>query len=337
MRSLSALAILLLLTSCSGNKEKEEVKDDTAATPAEAPSTFTLTPSQMQNPTSVVATVNGEALSLADVNAETRIRLSNIRGAQVGPEMVSQMRNIVVEQFITRTLLLGETKTRDISVTEKDVEEELAKIQAMVPEGVTIDQVLDSSPLGREAMLGHIKNKIAIDKLSKQLMKDDVEISDKEVDEFIAAHKAELTIPELVEARHILLKFDADDDDKAKEAKKKELSKIRKALKKGADFAELAKEHSQCPSGQQGGMLGKFGRGDMVPEFSEAAFSQKVGEVGDVITTKFGHHIIKVESHEKGSMTPREDIEAKMKDLKMQTVMMKFIGELRSKADIKIF
>lgn len=337
MRSLSALAIILLLTSCSGKKEDIEPQESPVTPNDETPSTFTVPTTEMQDPTNVVASVNGELLRLADVNKETQIRLSNIRGAQVTPEMISQMRKIVVDQFITRTLLLNEAKRRELTASDKDLQEELDKIQKMVPEGVTMDEILESSPLGREAMLGHIKNKIVIDKLAEQLMTDDVAVSDKEVDEFIEQNKAELMIPESVEARHILMKFEPTDDDKAKDAKKEELKKIRKEILKGADFAEMAKEHSQCPSAEAGGFLGKFGKGDMVPEFSEAAFSQKVGEVGDIVTTQFGHHLIKVDSHEKESMVPREDIEARIKDLKMQTVMMKFIEELRAKADIQLF
>lgn len=336
MRSLSALAIVLLLASCSAKKEEAEVQT-TPETPQEAANTFTLSPNDMQNPTNAVASVNGEILRLADVNTETRIRLSNVRGTQVGPEMITQMRSVVVEQFITRALLLGEAKKRELTVSEDDLNQELAAIQKMVPEGMTIEEVLNSSPLGREAMLEHVRNKIVIDKLSSQLMKDDVEVSDEEVEEFIEQNKADLAIPESVEARHILMKFEPGDDDKAKDGKKDELEKLRKEIEKGADFAEVAKEHSQCPSGKSGGFLGKFRKGDMVPEFSEAAFSQKVGEVGKVITTKFGHHIIKVESHEKESTFPREDIEERIKDLKMQSVMMKFIGELRGKADIKVY
>jgi peptidyl-prolyl cis-trans isomerase C len=65
-------------------------------------------------------------------------------------------------------------------------------------------------------------------------------------------------------------------------------------LKAGKGFEELAKKHSQCPSGQRGGDLGFFGKGMMVPEFEKAAFSLEPGMVSAPIRTQFGYHLIKV-------------------------------------------
>ncbi len=85
-----------------------------------------------------------------------------------------------------------------------------------------------------------------------------------------------------VKANHILVKTEG------------EARKIVEELKKGASFTKLAEQHSQCPSKKKGGDLGWFGRGKMVPEFEKAAFSLKKGETSDVVKTKFGYHIIRV-------------------------------------------
>lgn len=66
------------------------------------------------------------------------------------------------------------------------------------------------------------------------------------------------------------------------------------ALKEGADFAELAREKSSCPSSRQGGELGRFGRGQMVPEFDAVVFSAPVGEVQGPVQTQFGYHLVLV-------------------------------------------
>ena len=65
-------------------------------------------------------------------------------------------------------------------------------------------------------------------------------------------------------------------------------------IKGGADFAAVAKEHSSCPSSRDGGSLGTFGRGQMVPEFDTACFDGTVGEVQGPIKTQFGYHVVEV-------------------------------------------
>lgn len=84
-------------------------------------------------------------------------------------------------------------------------------------------------------------------------------------------------------ASHILVKTAA------------EAVQIKKDIANGGDFANYAKMYSLCPSGQNGGQLGCFGRGQMVPEFERKAFSMKVGEVSDPVMTQFGWHLIKVD------------------------------------------
>ena len=73
---------------------------------------------------------------------------------------------------------------------------------------------------------------------------------------------------------------------------------LKSQIADGADFAELARSHSKCPSGQQGGDLGTFGRGAMVPEFDQVVFSAPVGEVQGPVKTAFGYHLLEVTSRE---------------------------------------
>jgi parvulin-like peptidyl-prolyl isomerase len=101
---------------------------------------------------------------------------------------------------------------------------------------------------------------------------------------------------EAVTASHILLTFEgalrATKKRNRKEAKKL-AEKVLKEIKSGADFAELARQHSDGPSGPKGGELGRFTRGQMVPEFDQVVFSLKPGAVSGVVETQFGYHIIK--------------------------------------------
>lgn len=83
-------------------------------------------------------------------------------------------------------------------------------------------------------------------------------------------------------ARHILV------------AGEEECQKLKDRIEKGEDFAKLAAEHSQCPSGRNGGELGEFGPGQMVPEFDRVVFNEEVGKVHGPIRTDFGYHLVEI-------------------------------------------
>lgn len=94
-----------------------------------------------------------------------------------------------------------------------------------------------------------------------------------------------------ITASHILIGFGADSD-RSEEDAKTQIEALKGDIAGGADFAALAAEHSDCPSRAQGGDLGSFGRGMMVPEFEQAAFALETGKVSDVVQTDFGYHLI---------------------------------------------
>ena len=91
-----------------------------------------------------------------------------------------------------------------------------------------------------------------------------------------------------ITASHIL----RTTSERAAEDALNEINEIKAELDGGADFADLARRHSECPSGRSGGDLGAFGRGAMVAEFDKAAFDLKVDEISDVVETNFGYHLI---------------------------------------------
>jgi peptidyl-prolyl cis-trans isomerase C len=83
-------------------------------------------------------------------------------------------------------------------------------------------------------------------------------------------------------ARHILVATEAD------------CLKLKADIESGKDFAQIAKAHSQCPSGKRGGELGEFSRGQMVPEFDQVVFTKEVGQVHGPVKTQFGYHLVEV-------------------------------------------
>ncbi len=103
-------------------------------------------------------------------------------------------------------------------------------------------------------------------------------------------------MPNQVSAAHILLMYSGSMRSTASREKSEAIELINSLKSKiieGEDFADLAKNHSDCPSAQEGGDLGTFGPGQMVPEFENAAFNMEINDVSDVVETDFGYHLIK--------------------------------------------
>ncbi len=129
-----------------------------------------------------------------------------------------------------------------------------------------------------------------------------VRISDKEVEDYYNENKEKFVSPATVNASHILV----DSEEKAKEI----LEKIEKGEQ---SFEDAAKEYSSCPSKENGGSLGDFGRGQMVPEFDAAVFAMEIGEITkEPVQTQFGYHLIRLNSKKEGESIALETIKERL-------------------------
>ncbi|MEE9318036.1 MAG: peptidylprolyl isomerase [Rhodospirillales bacterium] len=151
-------------------------------------------------------------------------------------------------------------------------------------------------------------------------------VSDADIKKRFESLTKEMSGAEQIQARHILL--DSEDDAKA----------VIKDLKKGVDFADLARKKSTGPSASSGGDLGLFSRGQMVPEFEEVAFKIKKGEFTETpVKTQFGWHVIKVEDRKKADPPSFDELEPTLRNQLSQEAGADYIKKLRSKAEIKRF
>ncbi len=132
---------------------------------------------------------------------------------------------------------------------------------------------------------------------------DGVRVTEEEVKAYYEAHLSELDGGETVNASHILV----DSEEKANE--------LLAAIEAGEiSFEDAAREHSSCPSAAEGGSLGDFGRGQMVPEFDEACFDMAIGEVRGPVQTQFGYHLIRLNGKKDAEPIPYADIRPQLQE-----------------------
>ncbi|MFR5264906.1 peptidylprolyl isomerase [Clostridium sp.] len=232
-------------------------------------------------------------------------------------------------------------------ITEKDIdiiisrypEEQRAMFQSEEARAAILEQVIGFELVynyGKDQKVDETEEyKFQIEQLKKEILIqttfsniiDKVTVSDEDTKKYYEENQEEFEEPEMVSAKHILLK----DSKKAAELKEKIVSGE-------LTFEEAAKGNSFCPSKEQGGNLGEFSRGMMVPEFEKVAFEIAIGEVSDPVETQFGYHLIKVESKKDASTKAfeevKEQIASKLLTMAQQSEYAKLLKELEAKYQV---
>ena len=215
-------------------------------------------------------------------------------------------------------------KVGPLTVTEREVEEFIISLGQRgqsynTPEGrrAILEQLIGNKLLLLDARrnlfeaepefkaeLARLKENLLINYAGNKAIAS-VTVSEAEVREYYDANVEKFSAGEVANADHILV----DSEEKALE--------ILAEIKSGAiSFADAAKKYSSCPSGQRGGNLGDFGRGQMVPEFDEAIFTMEIGSVTETpVKTQFGYHLIQLNSREEAKPTPYSEIREQLTEM----------------------
>ncbi|MBF0196292.1 MAG: peptidylprolyl isomerase [Planctomycetes bacterium] len=283
------------------------------------------------SPTATVATVNGKSISGQEL-------LDEIKRMNRGPNPTTLEQQMQLLDFmIGKMLLLKKADEQKLVVATAEIDKEISSVKSRYPSTEEFEKFLQQNGLDQEKLKKDISQNLLIQKVfDKNVAKK--EVTQEEVKAFYDGNSQYFKKPEQVKASHILLKVKEDGSDK--EAVTKQLMDIKKQAVAGADFAELAKKHSQGPSGPGGGDLGQFGRGQMVPAFEKAAFSMNIDQVSDVIETQFGLHILKVFEKQEPSVTALKEVEGRIKDhldqQKNGQAVAAYVKDLRTKAKVEV-
>ena len=282
------------------------------------------------------AIVNGQEISGEAVQFEldrlVRFYMSHGMSMDEVKKNLPKLEEKALDQAIGARLLLARSQELDLPVSAADLDAEVAKVIEQVGGEENYRKALEAQNLTEDAFRKELEKGARVNKLVEQACSEVPDPTEDEVAAFFEAHKAEFVEPPQVLCQHILVKGTSS------EAFEK-IRAIRERIVAGGDFAEEAKKNSDCPSGAEGGSLGWFGRGMMVPEFDKAAFEMKKGEVSDIVTTQFGYHIIYKADERGGTAQTLVDVHDQIKDLLRQEArgraMDAFVAELKEKATIE--
>jgi parvulin-like peptidyl-prolyl isomerase len=247
----------------------------------------------------------------------------------------------IMPQLVSIEIAKAYAQEHNITVSDKEVDQELAKLKEQVGDQArssgqdvsnqeAYEQALKQNNITEEQLREDIRENLPVQKVQERVA-GEAEPSDEEIQNYYEKNKeAQFTTPEQRCVRHIL--FNKDQKEKAEDVKQQ--------LENGGDFAKLAKENSQDPgSAAQGGDLGCLGKGETVPEFEQAAFGAERGEIVGPVQTEFGYHILQVTDVKPEQTRSLQEVEsqirAQLASEKQSEAFNKWIEEQKNKRDVK--
>jgi len=333
----SLLTATAVLSFQSAPVFAEEAKTPAAKTQA-APAKTDASP--QLSPADVLARVNGTPITRAEVDRATQILISQNRlPGNLDAAMKKQAEDAALDQLINAEVIYQEGMKLSIKDLDKLVADKAAQGKAKFPSPAEYEAALKANNLTEKDILELIRKDIVIGKVFETEVASKITVSDAEMKKFYDENKDKFKLPESYHASHILIGVKPDATPEEKQKAREKAESIRKKVLAGEDFAALAKAESTCPSSKQGGDLGTFGKGDMVPPFEEATAKLKPGEISGVVETQFGYHIIKlIDKKEGGTVSydeAKKDIETYLKQLKTQQAIGELLTKLKGSAKIE--
>ena len=251
----------------------------------------------------IIAKVGREIILQSDL--DKRIQQIDAAG-MLSPEIT---KSDILNDMIESEIILQKAKQEEYEIDEEQIkamaESQIKQIASQFPSEFEFKKELRSAGLTvldlKEYYIQMITEQNLKEKIIQNKIKNKIHITEVEVEDYYNEHKGEIP-PRPAMDQIGMIKRTIKPGKETNNKALAEINKLRDKLIEGAEFTEIAREHSDCPSGTSGGDLGFFGRGTMVKPFEETAFNLMPGEISEVIKTDFGYHIIKVDEKREGEV-----------------------------------
>lgn len=284
-----------------------------------------------------VARVNGVDIDALELRRARKVLL---RGQEAPAGQQDAVDRQAVEQLVSAELLYQASEKVVIKDMDKQIEAKLAQGKSRFRDEQEFKNAIKDLEMDEKTLREYTRRDLLITRFVETTFAAQTTVTEAEMRSFYDNNPNNFKQGESVKASHILIGVDGAASADARKAAREKAEKLRKDLTGGADFAVLAKGNSTCPSSQQGGDLGYFGKGQMVPPFEKAAFALKPGEISDVVETQFGYHLIKLTDKKPAESVDFKDakarIEGYLKGQKVNDAVQKYIAEARKTAKIEI-
>ena len=289
-----------------------------------------------------VAIVEGEKISRADLEetftgalASSGINANDLTADQKMAGYREILDELIVDKLISR-------KASSVDIKDADLEAEVSRIKGQVPSEDAFKAEMTKAGENDSSFRDSVKKMIQQQKWMESQIGDKATVSDADIKKFYDENKKEFEHPEMVRASHILIRVPEDADEKVVAEKKKAANAaLERVTSKKEDFTIVAKEVSEEPGAKEsGGDLNFFPKDRMVPEFANAAFAMKKGDISkEPVRTKFGWHVINVTDRKDSGTMPYDEVKGQVGSYleggKRRDAVRTIIDSIRAEAKIE--
>ncbi len=289
----------------------------------------------------IIARVNGSDLLGRDLEQLVRSELSSIGNPDwksLREDYRNQLTLDLMNVMISSRLLYLKAAESGYKVTNEEVQAEFQKIAKTFKDDAEMNAALAAQHTDRAALEKSLSETLLMSKFVEENIRKKVTIAPEEVAKYYSSNPKEFHHPDLVRTSHILIQPAGDNPEQDAKARERAESLLAR-IKKGEDFARLAKENSVDASAAQGGDIGLMSRQGLDPDYAAAAFALPVGGL-KVAKSQFGYHVIKVTEKKNEGVSALEEVKdgltEYLKGQKAQAELTKFVGDLQKQAKIEI-
>ncbi|POZ99845.1 peptidylprolyl isomerase [Pseudomonas sp. MWU12-2312b] len=283
-----------------------------------------------------VARVNGEEISqlrleryFAEYLEDQGRSVGNIRN----PKAYKQLRKAALDALIDKELLWQEALKRGVVISDATVQSQVEQTRQAFGGAEVFARRLEDAGFDEVSYAEYTRRELAAQQVFADLTRVS-EPDEQQVQALFEEHRAEMNRPEEIQVRHILIKVPQGADASTVEAARLRLQAMHTRITQGADFASVAREGSEDTSASEGGELGYFPRGRMLPEFEATAFALAPGAVSEPVRTAVGWHLILLENRVEATDVTEEQgldmVRAYLARQKQVQARLQALAQLRS-------
>ena len=314
-----------------------------APPPGAKPDTTPIPPGPGRVLNRVAALVNGEVVTLGEVEDRAGYELRSAEAAPASERERLRVRALrgALEAIVADKLFAAQASQLGVEISDAEVDQTVDEIKRRNNlDDARLDAALAEQGLDRAAYRKALKRDLETARIISLRVRSRVKVTDEDVRNYWQTHQNEFRSGEEVKVRHVFVALPSGASAAEAEGARTRAEKALGRVRAGDDFATVAREMSQAPSAAEGGDLGWLKRGTVQPEIEKVALSLRPGQVSDLVRTRTGFQILKVEDRRGGTVRPFDEVKEEIRDHlaneQVETYRQQYVAELKKDAVIDV-